>query len=330
LSLELSYVLPLRWDDDRDPGELTAYLRRLSQTVEVIVVDGSPLEIFKSHHERWRHLCRHLPPDPDVSFLNGKVDGVFSGVRRATWEAVIIADDDVRYDEAALSRVAQLLRHADLVRPQNYFDPMPWHALWDSARSLLNRAFGGDFPGTLGFRKTFFIAMGGYDGDVMFENLELIRTVAAAGGKEIVALDLFVARVPPSSEGFRSQRVRQAFDDLAMPLRLVAALALLPVTLFLIAVRRKRWLLGASLASMMVAEVGRRRAGATSVFPPRASAFAPLWLLERGVCSWLALGSRIFFGGVRYRRGTIKMAATPARRLRARFARGEPPSHPVP
>ena len=134
------------------------------------------------------------------------MDGVFTGVRRASFEAVVIADDDVRYDEAALTRVAGLLRGHDLVRPQNYFDPMTWHAWWDSAPSLLNRAMGGDFPGTLGFRRSFFIAMGGYDGDTMFENLELIRTVAAAGGSEVVALDLFVARGPPSARGFWSQR----------------------------------------------------------------------------------------------------------------------------
>ena len=34
------------------------------------------------------------------------------------------------------------------------------------------------------------MAAGGYDGDVLFENLELIRTVRARGGEEAVALDL--------------------------------------------------------------------------------------------------------------------------------------------
>jgi hypothetical protein len=330
LTLELTYVLPLRWDDERDAAELTEYLQRLSGTLELIVVDGSPPELFESHRTLWSDLCKHVAPDPDVSFLNGKVDGVFTGVRQATWEAVVIADDDVRYNMAALRRVERLLQDADLVRPQNYFDPMPWHALWDSSRSLLNRAFGGDYPGTLGFRKPFFVAMGGYDGDVMFENLELIRTVAAAGGKEVVPLDLFVARVPPSSEGFWSQRVRQAFDDLAMPFRLATFLALLPLTLVAVAAGKKRWIAGAAFGSVLVAEVGRRRGGGTAVFPARAPLFAPLWLAERALCSWLALGSRILYGGVRYRRGVIKMAASPVRRLEARFATGEPPSHPVP
>jgi hypothetical protein len=309
---------------------MTAYLASLSGIVELIVADGSPPEVFAAHHQLWAGFGTHMAPDPDVSFLNGKVDGVFTGVRRASFEAVVIADDDVRYDESALTRVAGLLRNHDLVRPQNYFDPMPWHARWDSARSLLNRAMGGDFPGTLGFRRSFFIAMGGYDGDTMFENLELIRTVAAAGGSEVVALDLFVARVPPSAQGFWSQRVRQAFDDLAMPLRLITFLSLVPLMAVAIATRRERWIAAGAVASMGVAEAGRRRAGGTAVFPASASAFAPLWLLERAVCSWFAVGSRVLHGGVRYRRGVIRMAAAPTRRLAARFEKGAPPAHPTP
>jgi hypothetical protein len=330
VSLQLTYVLPLRWDEARELDEISDYLRRLSWLVELIVVDGSPPEVFATHESSWDGCGLHLPPDPDVRFLNGKVDGVFTGVRRAQYEAVVIADDDVRYDEGALRRVAALLGKYDLVRPQNYFDPMPWHAQWDSARSLLNRAVGVDFPGTLGFRKSLFVAMGGYDGDVMFENLELIRTIAAAGGREFAPLDLFVARIPPDSKGFWGQRVRQAYDDFAMPARLTVFLCLLPLTIAALGTRRRKWIGGAALASIGVAEIGRRRQGGTDVFPATASLLAPLWLGERAVCSWLAVRSRLVNGGVRYRNGTIKMAATPTRRLKSRFRRGEPPGHPVP
>jgi Glycosyl transferase family 21 len=330
VSLELTYVLPLRWDEERELGELTEYLERLSGFVELIVVDGSPTEVFKSHRSSWERFGVHVPPDPDLSFLNGKVDGVFTGVRRASHEAVVIADDDVRYAEDALRRVTALLQENELVRPQNYFAPMFWHARWDSARSLLNRAIGADFPGTLGFQKSFFMTMGGYDGDVMFENLELIRKIAAAGGREVAPLDLFVARIPPDSRGFWSQRVRQAYDDLAMPARLTVFLSVLPLVIVAVATRRTRWLIGAALVSVAAAEVGRKRGGGDKVFPASASLFAPLWLSERAVCSWLALGSRIVRGGVRYRTGTIKMAATPQRRLESRFQRGEAPAHPVP
>ncbi|WP_229789955.1 glycosyltransferase [Pilimelia terevasa] len=141
----------------------------------------------------------------------------------------MIADDDVRYTPDQLVRLDALLHDHDLVRPQNYFSPLPWHAWWDTGRTLDNRGLGGeDVPGTLAVRRETFTAMGGYDGDVLFENLELIRTVRAHGGQDRNAPDIHVARNPPTTGRFWSRRVRQAYDDHARPARPGAALAVLP------------------------------------------------------------------------------------------------------
>src|SRR5206468_11787027 len=99
----------------------------------------------------------------------------------------------------------------------------------DTARTLLNRSVGRDYPGTLAVRRSRMLAMGMYDGDVLFENLELMRTLRAHGGTIASPLDLFVARVPPSAAHFWGQRTRQAYDDLALPLRMALWLAVLPL-----------------------------------------------------------------------------------------------------
>ncbi|MEU5936571.1 glycosyltransferase [Micromonospora sp. NPDC047187] len=312
--LPMTYVLPLRWDSDTGLAELTDYLRWLGDRVEVLVVDGSPPPLFARHAEAWRGLARHLPPDPSERGLNGKVLGVHTGVRAAGHEHVVIADDDVRYDESALAAVHRLLGRADLVRPQNYFDPLPWHAWWDTGRTLLNRALGTDYPGTLAVRRSTFLAMGGYDPDVLFENLELIRTVRGYGGTEAAPAWLYVRRLPPDAAHFRGQRVRQAYDDLAQPARLLTALAVLPALAAAVASRRPRLLLGAAAGVVALAETGRRRAGGTRVFPPATALAAPLWLLERGLCGWLAVGQRLLLGGVRYGDTRIRRAANPAPR----------------
>ena len=250
----------------------------------------------------------------------GKVGGVLTGVRLASHEPLIIADDDVRYDETALSRMLQELQTAHVVRPQNYFEPLPWHAAWDTGRTLLNRLSGGDWPGTLGVRRSMLEATGGYDGRAMFENLELVRTVCAAGGHESVPLDLYIARRPSTSRHFWSQRVRQAYDEFARPARLVLQLAMLPLVVAAGYVGGSAWLLALIAASVLAAEMGRRRAGGARVFPARTSLFAPLWLAERAACSWLAVGTRLYHGGVSYRGRVLAHAATPMRTLRARHA----------
>ncbi|MFI6757964.1 glycosyltransferase [Micromonospora sp. NPDC050417] len=312
--LPLEYVLPLRWSDDDGCAELTDYLRWLSGRVSVTVVDGSPPELFARHARCWPHLVRHLAPDPALRYLNGKVNGVLTGVRLARHERVVVADDDVRYDERALGAVHRLLAYADLVRPQNYFDPMPWHACWDTGRTLLNRAVGDDYPGSFGLRRSTVLAMGGYDGDVLFENLELLRTVRGFGGVEAAPPDLYVRRLPPTARRFWSQRVRQAYDDLAVPPRMVLFLGVLPAVAVLAMVDR-RALLGAAAGVVALARWGRRRAGGAAVFPARACLFAPVWVLERAVCSWAALGLRFGRGGIRYAGHRIRVAAHSQRRL---------------
>jgi len=299
---------------------LTCYLRWLSQSVEVLVIDGSPPNVFAAHAAHWNRFTVHIPPDPDIAVLNGKVRGVFTGLRHATREKLVIADDDVRYDEAALKRMAALLEDAHVVRPQNYFDPLSWHTLWDTGRTLLNRMTGGDWPGTLGVRRSLLLATGGYDGDVLFENLELIRTVRAAGGVEVVPLDLFVRRIAPNSRHFWSQRVRQAYDELARPWRFVVLLSLLPLALVLILLRCWTAFTAGVLAVIGLAELGRRRDGGRKVFPVAASLLAPAWLAERAVCTWLALGTRLCAGGIAYHGSVITRAATPMKELRQRHS----------
>ena len=49
---------------------------------------------------------------------------------------------------------------------------------------------------------------------------------------------------------------------------------------------------------VLAAEMGRWRDGGRTVFPWLASAAAPLWVMERGVCAWVALLARVTAGGV--------------------------------
>jgi hypothetical protein len=322
--LQASYLLPLRREHRPAEAGLGDYLRALTGLVEVVVVDGSPEPVWQAHHAAFGDRVAHLRPDPSLGYRNGKVNGVLTGLAAAGHEAVVIADDDVRYDPPALRRLVALLEAADLVRPQNFFAPLPWHARIDTARTLLNRAAGGDFPGTLGVRRSLVLAAGGYDGDVLFENLELLRTVRAAGGTVQTPLDLYVRRLPPDTRHFTGQRVRQAYDEFARPARLAASLSVLPAAAVLAARRRWRPLAATAGLAVAAAEAGRRRAGGRTRFPASSSLLAPVWLLERSISSWVAVHARLFRGGAAYAGSRLTRAATPQRVLRARLSRAGP------
>lgn len=322
--LNLSYVLPIRSSAPQTGSEFSAYLRTISERAELIVVDGSDAGVFSEHERAWGDCVLHLKPDADLATPMGKVGGVLTGVRHASFSMIIIADDDIRYDDGGLCAVVRALEKADVVRPQNFFSPMPWHALWDTGRILLNRVSDGDWPGTLGVRREILERTGGYDGGVMFENLELVRTVVAVGGREAQLPGTFVARRPSSTRHFWSQRIRQAYDEFARPKRLLFQLSWLPA--MVAGTSFVGWMMPAAVtaSALVLAEAGRRIHGGHRVFPATAVLFAPVWIMERAVCAWLAVIARVVYGGIPYRGTVLRRAATPPHLLRQRLGSASP------
>lgn len=306
--MSATYLLPIRLQDERPIEELVAYVRSLSG-VEIVVVDGSSPELFAALHSGIADRAIHVPPNPLIKGRNGKARGVLTGLRIAKHDKIVVADDDVRYDAATLGELLDALNRWDVVRPQNYFAPQPWHTIIDGARSLMNRALDGDWPGTLGFHKSAL--PNGYNADVLFENLELVRTICRRGGRELVARELFVLRRPPTSRHFWQQRVRQAYDEFARPFRLIVSLSLLPILAIAVA-RREFGVVVTMIAfvAVAIAGLGWVRNSAHRYFSWLSVAAAPLWVLERACSSWLALITRVFFGGVRYGDTIITAAAS--------------------
>jgi len=310
--LALSVVVPLR--TEHPVPELGHRLGRLAgEVAEVIVADGSPPEVQEAHARAWPPTVRRVQLAEADRTPNGKVGGVLAGARAAGQEVVVLADDDVHWDRPTLERALARMEAEGLaaLRPQNCYRPLTPVARWDTARSLVQRAVGGDWPGTLVVRRAALLD-GGYRGDVLFENLELERTLAARGGRTAVDLALVVPRDPPQPRRFAEQRVRQAYDELARPAHLAAELAVLPVAVL----GGRRAVLALAVGAVALAEAGRRRGGGRGWYPATSALWAPLWVGERAVTSWLAVGCRLARGGVRYRDGRLRTAASSPRSLR--------------
>ena len=269
---------------------------------EVVVVDGSPAEVFQRHTEFFAPRARHIAVDRRFGYLNDKVNGIHTAIEQTTMAKIILGDDDVRYRAAELVEVARLLDNFEVVRPQNYLLPLPWWAKMEAARMLINRATlrTADYPGTCAFRRVAFLAAGHYDGDVLFDNEEIIRHFARHGAAIAWATDLFVAKRPPAFRKWLEQRPRQAYEDFPLRAKTAFFFLLLPLLLLLLFLRPQiglAFLFSLGTGAILLALAGRRRGAAAKYVPLNVCLFAPLWVLERSLSSWCALYWFLRYGG---------------------------------
>jgi hypothetical protein len=301
-----TYLLPIRRvRESREEAEaFAAYFRELTEAgCEVLVVDGSPPEVFEAHARSWGGACRHVGVDKKYGYLNGKVNGVHTGVDLARCERIVLADDDIRYTAEDIERACALLERHEMIRPQNYLAPLPWWARTESARMLVNRGAlrAGDYPGTCAFRRSTCLRVGHYDGDVLFDNEEIVRHFALGGADVLCATDFFILKRPPTFDKWMEQRPRQAYEDFVMRGKTALFASLIPATLALALFAGAGAALVftalVALASMLVALRGLVRDRAYEFFPARAVLYAPPWVLERALSVYWAFYWRARYGG---------------------------------
>jgi len=293
---DAEYALILRWQTPGPIADVARYAATIAQWMPVTVIDASAPALADAHARLLPAGVRHHRTGLTVPVgRHGDAHGVHTGLLPGLRPRVVIAAHDVRYDRATLAAALDAAPEADIVLPQTVLRPQPWQARWDTARSLVTRAvvspwFGGDESATAIICRDTFHAVGGLESELLHDVPELQRTVASVGGEVVVALDVYVERLAPSVPRFWRQRVAQAHDSFAQPARVAGELALLPG--ILLAARRPPMLAAFALGTVLVAELGRRRAGGAEHYRADAALWAPLWVAERAVGAWAAIARR--------------------------------------
>ncbi|HVF50767.1 MAG TPA: glycosyltransferase family 2 protein [Pyrinomonadaceae bacterium] len=305
-SFRCTYLLPIRRvrADGREAADFARYFERLARAgCEVLVVDGSPPEVFDAHDDAWRGACRHVRVNPKYAYLNGKVNGVHTGVDLARSERIVLADDDIRYTSGDIARACELLDRYEMLRPQNYLAPLPVWGRMEAARMLINRGVlrTGDYPGTCAFRRSTCLRVGHYDGDVLFDNEEIVRHFAVQGASVGYARDFFIHKRPSTLRKWMEQRPRQAYEDFVMRAKTALFMSLVPLALLLGALVSVRAALAfvavVACGAMLLAARGLLTDGAYKFFPAHVLLYAPLWVLERALSVYWALYWRVARGG---------------------------------
>ena len=167
---------------------------------------------------------------------------------------------------------------------------------------LINRAWikEGDYPGTLGVLRATMARLGHYDGDVLFDNEEIVRHFRLHRASICLARDFFILKRSPTFRKWIEQRPRQAYEDFVMRAKTLFFAALAPA--FILCLIFGGWrpalafmAVGACAAIIMASRgLGDE---ATRFFPRWICLYAPLWVVERAVSTYWAFYWRITRGG---------------------------------
>jgi len=290
-----TYLVVIERDQETsgDLRDLASYLSTLSvANCEVVVVDGSTAPVFETNRRVLRWVARHVAARPRHRLFSGGIDAVRAAADVSNCDKVIIADENVRYDAAAIDSICELLDLHEVVEPQDYFEPLPWWSGIEAGRMLVHRGVEPlpDHGATFGIRKSSVRGLRGVD--VAWSNGEdAVRRLASQGAEVFSACDVFVRRLPPPFADWLRERPRQADDDFAMPVKTAFFFALLPMVILLAifgGIRLAGGYAGAIACASMVLAL-RGRGGAAAIFPLRACLCAPLWVFERSVSVYWAL-----------------------------------------
>ena len=155
----MSYILPIR-SKIAVSAEFSEYVNWLSNHTEVLIVDGSADGSYRSLAERLAGSSAHTTGRRFVGVEERQSSRRHIRIAASDARYIIIADDDVRYTAAGIRHLASALTRADVVRPRITFGRPHGMLVVDTARTLINRASGGDWPGTIAVRRSMVAIAG--------------------------------------------------------------------------------------------------------------------------------------------------------------------------
>ena len=160
------------------------------------------------------------------------------------------------------------------------------------------------------FRSQTFLNAGEYDGDVLFDNEELIRHFARRGARIAYENDFSVLKRTATFRKWLEQRPRQAYEDFGLRGKTILFASILPTLVSVIAIGGFvpfcLFFLLLSIVSTTIAVIGRKRGNAAEYFDFHVPAYATWWVIERAISTWVAFYWRLRYGGYPFGKRLLK------------------------
>ena len=298
-------IVPLRAEHDRLLADLASCYRQISREVPgttIVVVDNSTTDLYQTLDVLLADSgVLHMRPSYLGQLaLNKKMGNVLSVAERydfAGFDAILLFDDDMRpcgADVLAITAAhtgARIVTSPTVYAQPDIFDTIDTaglhcvNFLTRGAQIWGNLSFDGHLLGASDFTRYSLC-------DTVFDELTLLRHLRTKGGVRVQLNGIEVSMLGSqrSLAQFVEQRIRYAYENIAIPVVNVASLTMLPILVLIFYAMSLSSAISTtlvlSLLPIPISFLGLVSSCSSS--PRAASLLAPVWMLSYVLASWMA------------------------------------------
>ncbi|KFN11174.1 glycosyltransferase [Paenibacillus macerans] len=317
--LEVSIIIPIKTIKDENLDNFIEYINTFAQQIredccQIVIANESPCDVFKYmdfYIGKYSHIIHFIPSYKNRDGDNDKLNGIYSALEYIVHDKILLLDDHFRITRDTLVKLTKSFDEYDCFKTMPNFDNYSPDVLIDMCGLFFVNItdFRKQYCGHLAFRKEHISKIGFPNRDALFDEFTIENHFRRHKYSIGFIKDLSIeATQKISQKKFFEQRIRYAYENLALPIRFIIHAIILPVLIILLIVSPKF----ASVVTLMITFgvliitlIGQLIYG-RGLVPSYTFLYSPVWFWFYPFTSWIALYKYIT-GGVNFGGKKVKI-----------------------
>ncbi|MEH7343289.1 glycosyltransferase family 2 protein [Bacillus sp. JJ1532] len=311
--MKISILIPIKLQyNEKNLSDFVNHIASLAVALkeddcQIVIADESNCKVYRYINNKLKFFnnVKHFIPSEDLrTGDNDKLNGIYAGLNYVIYDKVLLIDDHYRITRETLAKISKYFDEYDCFKMMPKFDKFPFTVLIDMCGmfiiNILDRRK--QYCGHLAFRKEHISKTGFPNRDGLFDEFILEEKLRNSGYSIGFVKDasLEATQDIPFNK-FLEQRVRYAYENLAMPFRFTLYALVLPIILLLLIISPKvagLFCITITIIVLLLACIGQILYGA-KILPFFTFLLSPLWFWFYPFTTWIAVW-KYYSGGVKF------------------------------
>lgn len=283
--------------------------------IQIVISDESVGDVYSyidTYMVNYTNVVHFVPRVEARTGANDKSNGVCEAFKYAKYDNILLVDDHFRLNRETIIKLEKYFDKYDVFKCMPKFEKYKLSVLIDLCGMFVINIldYRKQYCGHLAFKKSQFEKCGLPCRDALFDEFAFEKHLRKNGYNVGFVRDVSIDAVQEiTTKRFFEQRVRYAYENLAMPFRFLLYMLILPllISCAIIDVKVAENLIIACTAGVtVIALIGQVLYG-RDICPKYTFLLSPIWFWFYPVTTWMALVC-FFNGGVSFGGNKVKKA----------------------